>query len=490
MLSDKIVKASIPLTALWTENDLVATAYEGSPLALLIHHQLEKNIQSNVFYASNKDFGNSDLETRLTTIANNLANIGSLNGVESVTGIDTNQVLDTHISAAAGKIKQHISIIKNVVKPAVMDLIERINAALKSVTNESILDVEIIQFEVPKSFSNNFFVAPLGKYQDKDNAIPYKLVGLPNLDWTTLVEKLAIGDSEVDDENLSFILSAGKENIQQLFDSVFGNGQSPVKTNKNIGDFLKDSKFNTQYNLAMYLWANNFFDNPVEGTNATLIDYNNQLAAIREMAGANLQRLVQVHQSNLESKVLVKSFGDGYVEVYSNVYEDFLENGGVPEALLGLIYSDSKSYTYDNIIARTAELERIWNTQVGSLKLNEKARRANFIYRIALASFHEQMLEEQDGQAGLDNNILSILEKARNILDALRPEELNNITEVSLLLECRARFPNTASEQFLRDIVDVVADCPDTDVEEAAAVATLRYITTWISNQLSVKYAR
>lgn len=492
MLTDNIVKQAIPLASTLTEVGLKAVPYEGSELALLIHRQRERsNIASVYYHTHENEVVGQDLETRYQTHADNLVGTPILsNSLLEQSEQEGLKVMDYFADEIGKKVNNHLNIARNVVKPAILDLVDRINSVLESVTVESIMDVEIIEFDVPESFNDARFTGPLGKYDDKDYEMHIGSIGLPALQWGELIEHFKTGIESVDEANLAFISTAGKDNIMGMYNNVFSHDTSDRTNDKTFPTYVRDPLYSTHYTLAMYLLANNLHDNPLEGTIATLGQYNSNLAKLREIAGAHLKRQINIQMQNLEDKLLVRSFTNRSVEVYSSTYAKFVEEGGKPEALLGLIFAGDKNYTYDLILARTEELISIWNTKSASLKHTEKARRNNYIYRAALECFISQMREDAGEDEGLSANIIQISEQGRKILDQMSPAELSDIVEVAIRLNCRARFARTASEEFIRSINETLQDSPQCSPEEAEQVAMVQYVTRWIASMIGVKSIR
>lgn len=489
MLTDNIVKQAIPLASTMTEAGLKATAYEGSELALLIHRQRARTNLSTVYYATHPDeIASYDLETRYNTHAGNLVGPVALttSNLEQ-TEQEALAVMDYFADEIGKKVNNHLNVARNVVKPAILDLVDRINSVLESVTAESIMDVEIIEFEIPESFNDIRFTGPLGKYDDKDYELYIGSVGLPQIQWNELIEYLKTGIDSVDEANIAFISTAGKERIMEMYNNVFGQDVSGRTNDKTFPSYVRDPVWSTHYTMAMYLLADKFHDEPLEGTVATLSQYNATLVKLREIAGAHLKRQINIHLQNQEDKQLVRSFTNRSVEVYSDIYAKYVEEGGKPEALLGLIFSGDKNYTYDTILGRTEELVSVWNMKSASLKHTEKARRNNYIYRAALECFISQMREDAGEDEGLSANIVQIAEQGRKVLDEMTSAELSDIVEVSIRLNCRARFARTASEEFIRSINETLTDSPQCSPEEAEQIAMVQYVTRWIASMIGIK---
>jgi len=491
MLSAKVVKAAVPLTALWSQNNLVASAHEGSPLAMLIHHQRQKDVVNAVYYSTEQGVSELDQEARLNNIADNLAG-NPLVGQDAVDPDFDAKVMDYYIAEDTKKIIQHLSIARNVVKPAVLDLAERIQAGMQAITAQTLLNANIVQFEVPESFFDVRFVGPLAKYQAQDGSVFNGNGGLPMMSWEELIKFLQVGIEEIDSENLGFITKAGTENILCLFQDVFSNQYTQVagRNAKYLTEYFDDAKFGAQYTMAAYLLAENLYDNPVEGTNKTLVEFNQAMVQIRELAGARLLKQIKVHEQNVTDRVLVKSFGEGFVEVYANVYRTFLENGGSPEVLLGLIYSPKKNYTVDLLLPRAEELRQLWYAQCTNLKMTENTKRAAAMYRVALEALTQQMLAEQGEDPAFYSNMHAIIEQARKVLAEMKPDELNDLMEVAIRIECRARFPKSAAESFICDINEALSINPELAIEEAESIAVMRYITKYLAAQINLKFVR
>ena len=235
--------------------------------------------------------------------------------------------------------------------------------------------------------------------------------------------------------------------------------------------------------LAIHLIARNLFDNPPEGTSASLSTFNSIVAAIRDNAGTRLYFENQEYYDEIgKRKILIRSINGSKVTVNGEVYRTWINEGGENEILFGNSLMARPVMDVVTITEKKNEFINEWNRHCALISTAEANRKFVRMKEILLSSFRNQLIEDQDPELNRE----AILRIFQEKLQAIRESDLECLYTLSLRMICQSRFPQTDAEEILLGINRVAKENPKLELREAAAIAVIEYIATWIAQQMKV----
>ena len=476
MLTTEAVQSAIPLAQDFLSRGLSLIPVENTPLAALTKESMpthNPNINDSEYAIGNAGF---DIEF-------------TANSKQPGTDIiPHDMILDEIVPTVADTVRRSVSHARTVVVPLVEDLVSRVKTAVEQLNPSSLLGVEVIVFNPPKPLINGVFENSIAKYSDTNYdaslALPF---ALPELNEEDLRKLVGTGANELEKDIDEWLANKGEGFLHSVWFDFFmlqkaSNLHSFITQPENKSSFGR-SNADIDRLLAVHLIARNLFDNPPEGTNASLAVFNDIVAAVRNASGARLYFENQDYYDEVgKRKILVRSIAGNKVIVNGEVYKNWIAEGGENEILFGNSLVKLPSRDIDSVTARKEELLKEWNRHCAVVSTAESTRKFVRVKEIFFTAFRNQLIEDQDAE--LNREVL--LRNFQEQLQHIRESDLECFYSLSLRLICRARFPQTDAEEILTSINRIAKENPKLEVREAAAVAVIEYIANWIAQQLKV----
>lgn len=483
MIQSRTVHSVLPLASYIADLGKTVRATDQSILS-----ELCANTGSGFAYPT--DMTAEGAEFDITGIASVIS--GSTSGINGEASLH-DQSLESIVTSISGYVLSHVSFAKNVVKPVVIEMAEGVQTYLKDFCRPDASAAFNIQIcDRPEILSNEFFKDTLKFYEGKASIVPSTAIACKPKLGEELLPLLLMGDQDTDQEITAWFTRQGETFFVDVWNSFFCKGDGVIKTFMNFSNLEEfDSFEQANIVLAVYLFANKIFDQAEElSEGLSLAAYKNIVAETRDWAGVNLLFNANRMAAMEKNRTMVLSQNDSTktIRVFGDVYRQWLEQGGVPEIILGLMVSGISINNEFTINERRVELLDAWK----SYRVYYNAAEANksFDYfkdalRVKFAEVCGHFSEEENAfinqTTGYHENLKKYFEEE---LLKLTTGSMNEIFETCLKLVCRARFYYTDSENILTDILTITKDLPNADVREAALIAVINYVADYISDQL------
>lgn len=207
-----------------------------------------------------------------------------------------------------------------------------------------------------------------------------------------------------------------------------------------------------------------------------------------------LAREANNHDFRIERKQLIINLDPDKktIDLQNEVYNEFLNNNGKVEAILGyIVRGESKGITLTDIVAESAALEKIWNDKVNIVRLStidKEVSRFKVAYSIAMSKLIEnEMPEDIVSKLPMVKN--EILKETDAIVNVLNHETLRNIGKTCQILLAKLVFPNSKFEYFTGDMIEASETVPNISANDAASYASIKMVIRYLVDQLeSIKY--
>ena len=474
MISQKAIESSIPLAQEFLDKGMMIIPVENTPLAALTQESIPvygtevsdqsvlfNNIGFNIEYTANQKQPGTDI-------------------------IPHDVMLDDIVPVVADTVRRAVNHARTTVVPLVEDMVKRIQDAADQLTPSALLGVEVIVFNPPKPLINSVFENTLAKYAtisyDAGLTLPF---ALPELHSDDIRKLINTGSNELEKDIDEWLADCGESFLHTVWSEFF-----MLQKASNMHAYISQTKSNYGRSaidvnrlLAIHLIARNLFDNPPEGTNASLSTFNSIVAAIRDNAGTRLYFENQEYYDEIgKRKILIRSINGSKVTVNGEVYRTWINEGGENEILFGNSLMARPVMDVVTITEKKNEFINEWNRHCALISTAEANRKFVRMKEILLSSFRNQLIEDQDPELNRE----AILRIFQEKLQAIRESDLECLYTLSLRMICQSRFPQTDAEEILLGINRVAKENPKLELREAAAIAVIEYIATWIAQQMKV----
>lgn len=200
---------------------------------------------------------------------------------------------------------------------------------------------------------------------------------------------------------------------------------------------------------------------------------------------------IEKHNNEIKTNKLVKTFENDYtIVVNAEVYDVFIDGGGSPEVLFGLILNKPQNVTgliRSNIELNQDDYLKSWNNKVKVSRMNNKfgeLKKYKTLYSISLKHLFEVLLPSD-----LEELVKINLPEAEIALDEiLKREPIDEIMDTRYMakevLE-HILFPDTNFERFTNYMLEYKKLDPQLTPKEAASFASVDMIMDYLLQQVN-----
>jgi len=403
---------------------------------------------------------------------------------------------DAYIGDIAKLVTSHVSFAKNKVKPLVMQLADSIINYLQENNVKEPSEKFLIEIlDIPELIKDESFLDSITYYSGKTILRPDLAFKLDNKTNDELLSLIAIGHSRTDQLLAAWVSKLPEDFLSKVWGSFFSNsGSANFVTYDEIERINVYEK--TNYVLAIYLLARKLFDQVDDSAKEiNLSVYKNTAAQIRDYAGSILADCVKKLALYNKTKLLVVSLDSQKytAKVNGDVYRPWLEAGGSPEVILGLIVSGNQISSQTLIDEKANDFLSQWNSYVSFFKTSESNKAFSYYKDFVANVFNDSLKEQEEIEAEYitknPNLIANVKKLANQEIELLKPSDMQLGYDVALKLVAKCRFYYTSSYLILNDINSAHNSNPNIDVREAALLAVINYIADYLSAQVTCIHA-
>ena len=396
-------------------------------------------------------------------------------------------------------ITAHISLARNTVAPLVTELAGKLEKYLQVARPvDPVSMFEIDKRSIPELLLDESFLAGgLEAYEGIDaNWQPFNIeLDLP-ADEAFYESLVSQGNDRLNGLVQDWLSSKGKDFVKAVYACNFANQhyESPeggVKYYNYSEPGMGDNPYDVlDLSLCMYLIGTRLFSDVQPAKGVSLGQYKSSLRAVIDYAGAQTIKSLKVIRRQIAGNVLVSEavLSRKRVVVNNTLYQAWLQAGGKPEILLGMLVSGQVQYSVAGIDAARESLLRQWETFVTLSQVNI---RAELLKRFRIYAETETMAglaELTDIEKDFSLNCKNLRDKVSVLVQAeiehLNHRIMDDVYHTALHLVAKARFYYTSSYSILSQMVEVAKINPDIDPREAALLSAISYIADYTEPQI------
>lgn len=284
--------------------------------------------------------------------------------------------------------------------------------------------------------------------------------------------------------------------FQEAWHTLFEGGQAINPASLRWGvEHLQPFKIDQI--LAGYLFTTYLIKNPqdVRGESVTLNEWQDGIARLHGLLGYFLSKAYRFRARAREQGLVVFSYDvddpvkDGRVVAHVNpdVYEDYIENGGSVQAILGAATTAQGCRTEKALREKGEDLEKAWERKHHFIR---EAKRERWIAQrrdlLRVQMQHGADAGDPDDDESPSLPALSERERVDRVNAALRriqETDLDDPWRLITRLVCSVYYPNTPYLTFLMSMDRIKQENPEMEVREAATLATRDLLAKWLADQ-------
>ena len=448
-----------------------------------------------------------------------------INDVDWTTSNTSDEEHSKRIRALADDIapfvSNHISVFRNVVKPIITDMEAAIKGFIQKVSAPPAQqDFEIIRGRVPELLKDEAFLASgLETCQTTDSfdritEINYGLKFAPIDDMPAFVNEVtAMGNSRISGLAKDWLSKSKYDLIARVFIANFQD-PSTVNMNVDINEFGENkpsdlysysfSRYrfssetpyrNLDIALAYYLLCDYLVANPkpINASHAdNKLDYKLVLEENRLMAGTYVNRLMDRIKAMTATNNLVGEYNmpGKFIVVNDTVYQEFLAAGGTNDVLLGFLVSGDQIVDLKLALENCPRGQYAWDTYVSIATANARRELLHslgaFIQSYVsndlekMGDFEKSYVAEDPGHR------VKVMEKLTEYISQNEHLLAKDPSAVATYVVAKLRFHYTYAYEYFKSMCEAAEVNPDINPREAAGVATLRYIVSFLLGQVTI----
>lgn len=385
-------------------------------------------------------------------------------------------------------VTSHIFYAKNVVRPLVVkfaEALQQYKENSKGIDASTMFDVKVEN--LPEIMMDSSFLGTLEYYDGKSILVPSKSINLEMKSEEDIRAMMLTGSSRVDNLINEWLLTLPSTFASDIWTQFFVTGSGSFNLTQSVYQYQA-----ARESLAVLLLSNKLFAEVAAGRNESLGSYKSVVDEYREWAGALLSVSLKKIATSIKVKQLVLAIQNDGKKIVLNgiVYNEWLQEGGKPEIILGLATTGQFISQRSAIDEKAKEYESAWYSYCSYFKTIEANKVfQNFkdqLLHLFSVSYNEQ--DETEKEYLLKNpNVAQVsLDLFKAEVDSLKPNDMNDVFGLALCAIAKCRFGYTSAYQILNDINEVGKANPNIDVREAALLAAINYLSCYVANQISV----
>lgn len=416
------------------------------------------------------------------------------------------RVLEETLFVVANAIRADHDFARNGVNPIIRGIVEAVEKAEQDRVGEGNLRPDVAPYFYADLWENSSFVSMVGRYGDTPVTKAYVANPIPMPEGSELMELVKTGVASIDTDVEALLESRGEEYVARVYRAVFENDSVQTADLELRGNSFEDGWFfsNSRISIDAVIIAHliaKALSKREAPENYTKSKYDEAISSVMGASGQRLYRAIKQREQDAKNQQLVLAYGynlvdsplggrprfvspyGGVIVVNGDVYNEYLEKGGSPEALMGAA-GLNQPRDLGEILARNEELLAAYKRREAIVQEQLSAGRfARVVEMVRTEVFRFlNSLDESEMVRSRDEYAKVIREE----LATFRTNDIESLWYFVRRLICRVFFPHTNALRCLTKIDDVATRMPDADVKIATFHATIEMLVDWTFEQVEV----
>lgn len=395
----------------------------------------------------------------------------------------------------APNIKAHISVARNEVAPLVSQFAAKLELFLREAKpRDPASSFTIVKARIPALCLDESFISDLEGYDNQEQNSPNEQITLAAVQTDEFIERLGdLGNDRLNGLVKEWLQTQPAEYLKKIFTSNFTDKLYHDHDEFYILPAVRRGVYDDiNFALGLYLVASRLFAEPQVVPNMTLVDYKRIMREYKDYAGCLLLKSLKNLVRQNEAGTLVNEANplNKRIVVNADVYKDFLEEGGTPEVLLGMLVSGSVVYSKAAANEQREALVRQWKNYVMLTSADNKKEFLNAFRNYAEAEAVmglNDLSEFEQEYAATCNDFKAVAAKhIKEEFDHLSHRLTEDLYHTALHAIAKGRYFYTSAYRILSGMAEVTKDNPDADPREAALLSVIDYVAEYLAAQVKV----
>lgn len=302
-----------------------------------------------------------------------------------------------------------------------------------------------------------------------------------------VMELMKVGSEAYDSAVELFAASVGFDFLEQIWNQAFTYDRST----KSLNDLRADPKTGQAGAMAIYLIASKLLadtDNMPEVTGQAMLSrasYGTALRALLEASGYSVYSQWTGANALVKAGKLIDKIVNRVIYVNGQVYDKYMEDGGDVEVILGAAITSKDAYVSE-LTEKAETYKSKWQQVVATEKHNASKNQLMESQRVLLDFVRQYVIDNAPNDPVIANNMETIFEAARIIVDRISLPELDQTHLVACKVVCGAIYNHTQAYEFLSIYNDVVKNNPEMDPEQATTASVTQFVCDWVATMVLV----
>lgn len=477
MINDVTIDAVYPLAQKLTAKGVAVEPIPNTPLMSL-------------FAASHYEFPDKGMEEPASHL--DALRIGSkAKNAEGVVNHDV--VMDEVVEVVSKTVQRNLDIAKNVVNPTVKLVAEKADQLMTAAQELKSNLISVCPDFYHELWASNILEEMVGRYSETPVRAVDLYMELPNsMDREALFSLASTGATRFDGIVRDWFDGLGDEMIENTYRSIFHAGGTHGR--RKLQEMINPYHTDRDRILLAHLFARKLYQMPPEGTKVSLDEYREYMSGIVAQTGRGVLAVMRNREQDNRARRLVKVWpasvsmlGQVPLVIVANgdLYNQWLKEGGSPEALFGAFLSDQKN-TYQALLDNKSALERIWAQKEGIVETTNRFNRFNHAIEAIVGAVTHAINELDDEELVVDRATLH--RRLQDKVKVLRGQFYTDWYGTARRVVCDVMYPHTDAKKILLAIDEASTANPDLDIREAATLATIEYVSLWVAKLCKINY--
>lgn len=402
-----------------------------------------------------------------------------------------NRELDSLATSVGKHVQRHLRFAKSVVNPLIVSLAQEVRKDVESIDVDPYSSTQVVCYDLPAPVIDPSLQEEIFKFKKGVNLPELKHISLPEMSAGELLELMATGQFGLDDEIKTWYATKGDAFLSTVWVSCFTDKPSDWDFQR-----LKMGPDGLHACLAVFLLCNKLIDNPPEGVNMSMGQYNSSILDLKTQAAIRLGYAIDEYAAFVSTGLLIKTYTPEKIEVIGDVYRPWLETGGNNAMVLAATLMPTPIIHLHQIQERKEELSRRWERHVAMLKTTLNNKRFVMQKTILKSRARQLVIENfKECYANVRENIevdvtlpefMEFERRLNELLYNLHDHEFNNLYDLSMRVVCECVFYYTDAGKILKGIENACEKNPKLPVSEAAFLSLIEYVTDFVVDQIQV----
>lgn len=400
-----------------------------------------------------------------------------------------NSTFDDYVSTLAKSVSFQVNVARTVINPIIKEAVDKITEITKNSPAPEYA-FEVIAKSLPKPLLNESLLGEVEKNTKPTTLPPRGTITLSGSTFEEIVDYLMSGSELFDSVVKEWLISKGDVWVKQVWDNVFGDIKlTSLNSRPDLQQYLKTDD-SSDKSLFVYLVVRKLLlaDVP-ETVTVSLATWRETIRDYITVSANILSREYNSYKECVSSKKLVHSFNAAkkIIYVFEDSYLEYLNNGGKNEIIFGAILENKIPYFQYVLGENVDRYQRAWDNYASINKEAVRLKAFNFFrstVETVLLGQLTNLTDFEQEKSSNSNFVAFIAKQYKTAINKLNTESMSDIYHTVMKLVCECRFPYSNAYTLLDTINDFCKVNPETDVREAALVATIEVICDHMVEQM------